>query len=202
MTNPEGPSELVAHLGQGCCGARALTGDGAGADERRPYPDDPGREAEHELEALPQKEREREHRHGPEEGADTGGNVILCSSFSKTLCPGYRIGWIIGGRWQERVEHIKMTLGVATSAPAQMAVGAYLATGAYVRYIRKVRQPYASNLRAAAEALGAAFPAGTRVTRPTGGMVLWVEVPPPFDSVELFEEARAASASRRDRSSL
>jgi len=126
---------------------------------------------------------------------DTSGNVILCSSFSKSLCPGYRVGWIVAGRWQEKIQHIKMTLGVATSTPAQMAVAAYLATGAYVRHIRKVRQLYASNVRAAVEALGTAFPAGTRVTRPAGGMVLWVEVPPPFDSVELFEAARAQRIS-------
>ena len=126
---------------------------------------------------------------------DTSGSVILCSSFSKSLCPGFRVGWMVPGRWQEKVEHIKMTLGVATSTPPQMAVGAYLATGAYVRHIRKVRQLYAANLRAAAEALGDAFPAGTRVTRPRGGMVLWVEAPPPFDAVELFEAARAGGIS-------
>lgn len=126
---------------------------------------------------------------------DTAGDVILCSSFSKTLCPGYRVGWIVAGKWQEKAEHIKMTLGVATSTPAQMAVGAYLATGAYVRHIRRVRQLYGANLRTAAEALGEAFPAGTKVTRPTGGMVLWVEAPEPFDSVELFEAARARGIS-------
>jgi len=126
---------------------------------------------------------------------DTTGNVILCSSFSKSLCPGYRVGWIIAGRWQEKVEHIKMTLGVATSAPAQMAVAAYLSTGAYVRHIRRIRQLFGANVRATAEALGEAFPAGTRVTRPEGGMVLWVEAPPPFDSVELFEAARSHGIS-------
>ena len=126
---------------------------------------------------------------------DETGNVILCSSFSKTLCPGYRVGWIIAGRYQELVEQIKMTMGVATSSPTQMAVGAYLATGAYVRHIRKARRFYAANMHAMAEALGESFPPGTRVTQPGGGIVLWVEVPPPFRAVELFEEARANGIS-------
>jgi DNA-binding transcriptional MocR family regulator len=121
---------------------------------------------------------------------DTDGNVILCSSFSKTVCPGYRLGWTIPGRFQQRIEHIKMTLSVATPTPVQMAVSAYLATGAYVRHVRKARQHYAASMAAVSEALGTAFPEGTRITRPKGGMVLWLEVPQPFSSVRLFEEAR------------
>jgi DNA-binding transcriptional MocR family regulator len=126
---------------------------------------------------------------------DRDGGVILCSSFSKTLCPGYRIGWIVGGRWQNRIEQAKMTLSIAASTPAQMAVAAYLASGSYVRHIRKVRQLYAANVAAVSEAVGSSFPAGTRVTRPKGGFVLWVEVPPPFDAVRLFEAARKRSIS-------
>jgi DNA-binding transcriptional MocR family regulator len=126
---------------------------------------------------------------------DTSGTVILCSSFSKTICPGYRVGWAIPGRFQQRIEQIKMTLSVATSTPVQMAVSAYLATGAYVRQVRKARQYYAANMAAVSEALGAAFPEGTRITRPKGGMVLWLEVPQPFSSVQLFEAARTHGIS-------
>jgi DNA-binding transcriptional MocR family regulator len=121
---------------------------------------------------------------------DETGSVIFCSSFSKTLCPGYRIGWMVPGQYQQRIERAKMTLSIAASTPAQMAVGAYLASGAYVRHLRKIRNIYASSVAAVSEAVCSAFPEGTRGTHPRGGFVLWVEVPPPFDSVRLFEEAR------------
>jgi DNA-binding transcriptional MocR family regulator len=121
---------------------------------------------------------------------DRTGSVILCSSFSKSLCPGYRVGWMVPGRYQHRVEQTKMTLSVAAATPPQMAVAAYLASGAHVRHLRKIRQHYAANVAAVSEAVGSAFPDGTRGTRPRGGFVLWVEVPPPFDSVRLYEAAR------------
>ena len=126
---------------------------------------------------------------------DESGSVILCSSFSKTVCPGYRIGWMVPGRWQDRIEQTKMTLSIAASTPAQVAVAAYLASGASVRHLRKVRQLYAANVAAMSEAVGSFFPEGTRVTRPKGGYVLWVEVPPPFDSVRLYEAARKHAIS-------
>ncbi len=121
---------------------------------------------------------------------DERGSVILCSSFSKTLCPGYRIGWMVPGRYQLRIEQTKMTLSIAASTPAQMAVAAYLASGAYVRHLRKIRQLYAASVAAVSDAVRSAFPEGTRGTRPRGGFVLWVEIPPPFDSVRLYEAAR------------
>ncbi|HUZ17397.1 MAG TPA: PLP-dependent aminotransferase family protein, partial [Spirochaetia bacterium] len=121
---------------------------------------------------------------------DEEGNVLLCSSFSKTLCPGYRVGWIVPGRYRRQVEQTKMTLSIATSTPAQMAVASYLASGAYVRHLRLARRMYASNLESVADAVGRYFPEGTRVTQPRGGIVLWVELPAPFDSVRLYETAR------------
>ena len=126
---------------------------------------------------------------------DEGNNVILCSSFSKCMCPGYRIGWMVPGRHQQRIEQIKMTLSIAASTPAQMAVAAYLASGAYLRHLRKIRQFYSANVAAVSEAVGSSFPEGTRVTRPRGGFVLWVEVPPPFDSVRLYEASRKRGIS-------
>ena len=126
---------------------------------------------------------------------DETGNVLLCSSFSKTICPGYRVGWIVPGRFRNLVEQTKVTLSIGTSTPAQMAVAAYLESGAYVRHIRRARQLYAANLAAVADAVGRYFPTGTRVTRPKGGFVLWVELPEPFDSIRLYKEARNRNIS-------
>jgi len=128
-------------------------------------------------------------------GYDERGEVLLCSSFSKTLCPGYRIGWIVPGKYRKQVEQTKMTLSIATSTPAQMAVASFLASGSHVRAFRAARRLYAGNLEAVADAVGRHFPDGTCVTRPKGGMVLWVELPPPFDSVTLYEQARRRGIS-------
>jgi DNA-binding transcriptional MocR family regulator len=126
---------------------------------------------------------------------DNSGRVLLCSSFSKTICPGYRIGWIVPGRYRNLVEQTKVTLTIGTSTPAQMAVAAYLESGAYVRNIRKARRLYAANIAAVADAVGRYFPEGTRVTRPKGGFVLWVELDEPFDSIRLYREARTRNIS-------
>lgn len=126
---------------------------------------------------------------------DETGEVLLCSSFSKTLCPGYRVGWIVPGRHQRTIEQTKMTLSIASSAPGQMALAAYLQTGSYVRHLRTIRRRYASSVAAVADAVGRSFPEGTRVTRPKGGLVLWVELPAPFDSIQLYEEARKQGIS-------
>ena len=126
---------------------------------------------------------------------DRDGTVILCSSFSKTLCPGYRVGWMVPGIYQERIHQYKLTMSVAASAPVQKAVAAYLASGAYARHLRKVRRLYSRNVATVSEAVGRCFPAGTRLTRPKGGFVLWAEVPQPFDSIRLYQEARQEGIS-------
>lgn len=120
---------------------------------------------------------------------DTRGLVLLCSSFSKTLAPGYRVGWIAPGRYQAEVEHLKFSTNICTPSPTQLAIGEFLANGGYDRYLRKVRRIYASQLAQMTEAVGRNFPEGTRTTRPAGGFVLWVECPPGLDSLWLHEKA-------------
>src|SRR5690606_3137672 len=65
----------------------------------------------------------------PAKAYDTEGWVMHCSSFSKCLAPGYRIGWVAPGRFSQAVERIKLTTTLAASVPAQQALGAYLAKG-------------------------------------------------------------------------
>jgi DNA-binding transcriptional MocR family regulator len=71
---------------------------------------------------------------------DTTGNVLLCSSFSKTLAPGYRVGWIAAGRYQEQIERIKMITSVATPSPTQLAIAEFLANGGYDHHLRSIRR--------------------------------------------------------------
>ncbi len=120
---------------------------------------------------------------------DTTGNVLLCSSFSKTIAPGYRIGWVSPGRYQNEVEHAKIVTSFATPTPLQMAVATFLENGGYDHHLRRVRRVYAQRTGAMAHAVARFFPEGTRVTRPEGGFVLWAELPPGTDSIALYHRA-------------
>jgi len=126
---------------------------------------------------------------------DRQGMVLLCDSFSKTLAPGYRVGWCAPGRWQRSVEHLKMVTTVATATLPQIAIADFLANGGYNHHLRRIRRLYAEKVRLVSQAIGHFFPEETRITRPSGGYVLWVELPENVDSLELFDRALAAGIS-------
>lgn len=120
---------------------------------------------------------------------DQRGLVLHCSSFSKTLAPGYRVGWIVPGRYRDRVEHTKALFNVATASPTQLAVAGFLGAGGYDRHLRSVRRAYARQVAEMGAAIGRWFPQDTRVSRPEGGFVLWVELPASADGFAVFEQA-------------
>lgn len=127
----------------------------------------------------------------PYHALDRRGVTIHCSSFSKTIAPGYRIGWVAGGRWQERILERKVAFTLAGPALTQAAFADYLASGDYDRHLRRLREVFRTSIERALETLRACFPAGTRVSAPQGGFVLWAELPPPLDSGALLEAALA-----------
>lgn len=118
-----------------------------------------------------------------------GDTVIYCSSFTKSMAPGLRVGWIAPGRFQERIEYLKYVLNLATPTAPQLAVADYLEHGSYDRYLRQARKDYADAVQRTTLAVEAYFPEGTRVTQPQGGFVLWVEFPENLDSEALYEQA-------------
>lgn len=122
-------------------------------------------------------------------GIDPDADVILCSSVSKTLSPGLRVGWIAPGRYQERVEYMKYVLNLATPTLPQLAVNELLESGHYERHLRRVRGEYAQAVARMTESLLHYFPAGTKITRPQGGFVLWLELPERVDSFALAQRA-------------
>jgi len=126
---------------------------------------------------------------------DRKGLVLLCSSFCKTLAPGYRVGWVVPGRYRERIEHLKFVTSIGTSTLPQLAIADFLADGGFDRHLRKLRRIYAEQVDRVTHAIARYFPEGTRVTRPTGGYVLWVELPGQIDSIDLFERAQAEKIS-------
>jgi DNA-binding transcriptional MocR family regulator len=132
--------------------------------------------------------------HGPSrppstKAFDEKGLVLYCSSFSKTLAPGYRIGWIAPGRFRDKVVQLKSLLNIAASSPAQFAIAEFLTNGGYDHHLRSIRRVYARQTNQAREAVIRHMPQGVRVSRPEGGYVLWVEMPEGFDSFRLYEAA-------------
>ncbi|HXU77482.1 MAG TPA: PLP-dependent aminotransferase family protein [Methylomirabilota bacterium] len=123
---------------------------------------------------------------------DEEGWVLLCDSFTKTLSPGSRVGWVAPGRFRARVEFLKFVNTCATPTLPQMAIAEFLQNGGYDHHLRKMRRFYACQMERMSEAVSRYFPPGTGMTRPTGGMCLWVELAPEVDALALYEEALAA----------
>jgi DNA-binding transcriptional MocR family regulator len=120
---------------------------------------------------------------------DEKGLVLYCSSFSKTLAPGYRVGWIAPGRFREKVTQLKALLNISTASPTQLAIAEFLTNGGYDHHLRKICRVYARQTAQVRDAVVRHFPAGTRISRPEGGYILWVEMPEGFDTFKLYENA-------------
>jgi DNA-binding transcriptional MocR family regulator len=126
---------------------------------------------------------------------DKHGFVLLCSSFSKCLSPAYRVGWTAPGRFKDDVRRLKLMNTLSCVLPTQITVAEMLRSGGYDHHMRRIRKAYSSQVQTMAEAIGQYFPRGTRVTRPEGGFVLWVEMPAHVDSLELYKKAMNAKIS-------
>ncbi|HYK17976.1 MAG TPA: PLP-dependent aminotransferase family protein [Bryobacteraceae bacterium] len=120
---------------------------------------------------------------------DRRENVLICSSFSKVLCPGYRVGWLVAGRYRAEVERLKMLTSVATSALPQMVVAEFLETGGYDRHLNKLRSTLRLQVEGVRQAISKYFPPGTRISRPAGGFMLWVELPSRINALKLYQAA-------------
>ncbi|RMQ43325.1 Transcriptional regulator with HTH domain and aminotransferase domain-containing protein [Pseudomonas cichorii] len=131
----------------------------------------------------------------PAKAFDSDGLVMHCGSFSKSLAPGYRIGWVAAGRYAQKIERLKLMTSLCASMPAQAAIADYLQHGGYDRHLRKLRYALEDQQRAMLGAIGRYFPAQTRVSQPLGGYFLWVELPEPLDSLKVFQVALAQGIS-------
>ena len=123
---------------------------------------------------------------------DRQGLVLSCSSISKTLAPGYRVGWIAPGRYRARVESLKALSNVATPSPTQLAVAEFLANGGYDHHLRSLRRAYQRQTASMRGAVLRSFPAGTVVSQPAGGSVIWVSLAGGADATSLHEQALRA----------
>ena len=124
---------------------------------------------------------------------DTTGHVMMCGSFSKTVAPGIRLGWVEAGRWQARVERLKAATSGAQTAMLELAMADLLTQPGTEAGYRQLRATVAARVDEARGIISQSFPAGSRVTDPPGGFILWVELPAALDTLALF---RACLAER------
>jgi DNA-binding transcriptional MocR family regulator len=125
----------------------------------------------------------------PIKSFDTEGDVIYCSSFSKTISPGIRCGWLIGGKKHENCRRLKMGLTLGGNPAVQRAVAEYLKSPRYSQNILHLQKSAAQQSRELKQLLISEFPKETAITEPEGGFYFWVELPGDTDTLRLFEDA-------------
>jgi DNA-binding transcriptional MocR family regulator len=120
---------------------------------------------------------------------DEEGWVMLCDSFTKTLSPGYRVGWVAPGRFKAQVEFLKFVNTAASPSLPQMAIAEFLQNGGFDHHLRRIRRFYQDQMQCMSAAISRHFPEGTKLTRPNGGMCLWVELPTNVNSLTVYQHA-------------
>ena len=126
---------------------------------------------------------------------DAGGWILACSSFTKTLAPGFRVGWLDGGRFHREVAELKFTFSMSQPALLSETVAVFLESGGYDAHLRRLRRTYAAQMDRLRGLVAEYLPAGTRATVPRGGYLLWVELPEPCSATRLYQDALAARIS-------
>jgi len=116
---------------------------------------------------------------------DREGRVVFCSSFSKTLSPSWRVGWMIPGVWRERFLAQKLVRGNGVSTLPQLVLAQYLCGRGYPRHLAALRALFQAQAPLIRKCVLDYFPAGTKVTEPQGGYVFWIELPKRCDAVQL-----------------
>jgi DNA-binding transcriptional MocR family regulator len=131
-----------------------------------------------------------DQRPQPLKAFDLEGLVLTCSSFSKTLAPGLRLGWILPGRrFNARVQRLKAGITISTSTLDQCLVSRFLSGGGYERHLRTLRSVLKKQLYRTAIEIQKHFPAQTRLAVPQGGSLLWVQLPPAVDGLDVYQKA-------------
>jgi DNA-binding transcriptional MocR family regulator len=125
----------------------------------------------------------------PAKTFDDQGLVLHCGSFSKSLAPGYRIGWVAAGRFAHDVQRRKIMTSLSTSIPVQEGIAEMLRRGGYDAHLTRLRRSLATQQAALLGALRRYWRGGYSVTRPDGGYFVWLELPRGVDSLELHRRA-------------
>ncbi|MBL1221105.1 PLP-dependent aminotransferase family protein [Chryseobacterium sp. L7] len=120
---------------------------------------------------------------------DKTGNVLYCSSISKTLAPGYRVGWIAPGRYKDKIMKLKLLHSTSSISIVNEAVANFLKSGRYEKHLQQMRRALQNNYQNYVQTIADYFPEGTKTSRPQGGLSLWVEFDKKIRTTELYDLA-------------
>ena len=121
--------------------------------------------------------------------------VITCGSFSKTACPGYRIGWVVAPGYIDEIARLKRAFSCSSGLLQQLTLAEFMASGDYSRHLKSLKPVLKRNSERMLALVAEHFPDETRTSRPVGGSVLWLELPKDIDAERLFDDAIDAGIS-------
>ncbi|WP_316635924.1 PLP-dependent aminotransferase family protein [uncultured Flavobacterium sp.] len=120
---------------------------------------------------------------------DEAGIVMWCGSVSKTLAPGYRVGWVAPGKFKEKIIRQKFSQMVSTPTLYQEVIADFMENGRYDHHLRTFRNKLYSNCLQFQRAIEDYFPDNTKISQPQGGFMLWLELDKSIDTAQLFGKA-------------
>lgn len=121
---------------------------------------------------------------------DTQNHVIVLGTFSKLLCPGLRMAWIMApAEWMDRMVVAKQGMDLCSPTYTQLLVAEYLRRGLLPKQISKIRKLYSKKLEAMLKALEQHMPESVKWSKPEGGLFLWIELPDKMSANDLFPKA-------------
>lgn len=126
---------------------------------------------------------------------DTQDRVMTCGSFSKSLCPGYRIGWVVTRQFGERIQKQQLISTLSGSSPIQQGIAHYLQFESYDNHLRKLRKQLQERQRVYLEYIHAHFPENCQVLQPAGGYFIWLQLDKSIDSYELYNALKREGVS-------
>ncbi len=126
---------------------------------------------------------------------DTRGNVMYCSSFSKTLAPGLRVGWVLPGRFREKIIRMKLNRSLISPTLNQTVIADYLKAGGFPRHLRQLRKIFSLQYTYCSAAILRHFPDTIKLTTPKGGLSVWIELPENISGSDVYYKAREKGIS-------
>jgi DNA-binding transcriptional MocR family regulator len=126
---------------------------------------------------------------------DTSDTVLYCSSFSKVLAAGLRIGWVVPGRYKDAITRMKLNRSMISPPLNQAVMANYLKEGTYERHLRRLRKTIKRQYSYCAAALSKHFPKTVKMTTPVGGLSIWIQLPDGIKGSEVYYKAREKGIS-------
>jgi len=125
----------------------------------------------------------------PAKAYDQDGNVLYCSSVSKSLSAGFRIGWVAAGKYQGEIEKLKFAANISTNGLLQDAISRFMESGNYNDHLKNLRLSVQEQVTKYRNAISKHFPEEVKISAPVGGYSLWIELPQTVNTLDLLRYA-------------